>query len=54
MATDSRGSATLKTTKKDSFMARKTKSSSEAQHAAEVEGNVDKIRDILFGGQMRD
>ena len=35
-------------------MARKTKSSSEAQHAAEVEGNVDKIRDILFGGQMRD
>ena len=35
-------------------MARKPRTSSEAQAAADVEGNVDKIRDILFGGQMRD
>ena len=35
-------------------MARKTKSSSDATQATDVEGNVDKIRDILFGGQMRD
>ena len=35
-------------------MARKTRVSSEAAQAADVEGNVDKIRDILFGGQMRD
>jgi exonuclease VII large subunit len=35
-------------------MARKTKISSDPQQATDVEGNVDKIRDILFGGQMRD
>lgn len=35
-------------------MARKTKVSNDAAQAADVEGNVDKIRDILFGGQMRD
>lgn len=35
-------------------MARKTKSSNEQPQDADVEGNVDKIRDILFGGQMRD
>lgn len=37
-------------------MARKPKSktSTEVDSAGDVEGNVDKIRDILFGGQMRD
>ncbi|MDH3441303.1 MAG: hypothetical protein OEM63_11170 [Gammaproteobacteria bacterium] len=35
-------------------MARKPRISSEMQAATDVEGNVDKIRDILFGGQMRD
>ena len=37
-------------------MAKKQQSSSntDATGAGDVEGNVDKIRDILFGGQMRD
>ena len=35
-------------------MARKQKAKTPDTDVSEMEGNVDKIRDILFGGQMRD